>query len=65
MRQKLQRFFALTDRHTDLQTKTNHLSTTTDFFLHICEREGGKHYEPYKISTSSLREGLKPRKDLI
>ena len=27
------------------------------FIFHICEGEGGKHYEPYKISTSSLREG--------
>ena len=25
--------------------------------MHICEGEGGKHYEPYEISTSSLREG--------
>ena len=26
-------------------------------FFHIFEGDGGKHYEPNQISTSSLREG--------
>ena len=48
------------DRHTDAQTqtKTNHLSTIREIFLHTCEGRGGKLYKPYKISTFSLREGL-------
>ena len=47
-----------TDGQTDTRTKTNHLSTTTEFFLHVCEWEGGKLYKTYQISTSSLCEGL-------
>ena len=44
------------DGRTDGQTKTTHLSTTTEIFF-LCEGEGGKLYKPYEISTSSLREG--------
>ena len=31
--------------------------TTIRKFFHKCEGQGGKHYEPYEISTSSLCEG--------
>ena len=60
--QKLRHFFevtvAQTHRRMDGETKTNHPNTTTEiFFLPVCEGEGGKHYKPYEISTSSLREG--------
>ena len=51
---------ARTHGHTDGQTFTNHPCTIGKFFffffLHICEGKGGKLYNPYEISTSSLRE---------
>ena len=41
----------------DGQTHTKKSHHYHNIFLHMCEGERGKHYEPYEISTSSLREG--------
>ena len=54
-----------TDWHTHTRTHT-HTHTHRHTFaechhyykgIFFCMEEGGKHYEPYNISTSSLREG--------
>ena len=66
MVQKLRHFLEVTDRqthgHRDGWTDTQKEITSVplqQFFLHKCEceGEGGKLYKPYKIFTSSLREG--------
>ena len=45
-----------TDGQTHIQKRITSLPLQ-NIFLQICEGAGGKHYEPYKISTSSLCEG--------
>ena len=54
-------FFEVTHGHTDGQTHRQELITSVplqNFFLNICEGEGGKLYKPYEISSSSLCEGM-------
>ena len=46
-----------TDRPTQGQKRITSVPLQ-NFFLHVCEWEGGKLYKTYQISTSSLCEGL-------
>ena len=55
--QKLRHFFEVTDARTHRHFLITSVPLQKFILFFTCEGEGGKHYEPYEISTSSLREG--------